>query len=606
METISRPPPIVIPSADNNASRQKPNLNSPLEYSSGSSNSSIHSNHSNVSDESELEWSQDCFEEDDDEGNTQQNQIFLKEEQNEIVPIDNNNQTYPNSLGIENEDFTCYTPQIEYPQSVLNEISAPKYKSNIGDSKKNTKKRITHRKSLIDFKNAQGQSPLKLASNQLSFEIMRALVFSGADVNTTDDNGNTPLHSVVCQDVNNGSYDMDNHHKCMQLLLSEKTDVNIQNNLGQTPLHLAAEAGCEECLHVLLSNRALGCVQDSNGDTPLHLSVETKNLECVRKIMSFPCADDCKYCSVTLASNDQSCNEVCGEDCRDDINSAEGKNNLNLNPNQSEPKQHNESHLSMDESNYKNINNNERNMVIWNRFFQNSMMQDPRNAQMNHNPLHSACFQGDIDRVLDLIDDGIDVDGKDEMWNTPLHLATEENHVQVVEALLQSGSRTDVENKSGETPMSISFNKAYTDCTRLLLEYDTKHQRNDFVQNTSDRRTSGFDRHNSNDTIGQHDDGIFSSQDSSHKRADYPTSADNYKQCSILPNDDKLANDSKRHEFEDKPYHGVNQYDIENEVIRGVKSKYNSQEHWAYNVYRPMEVPKDLAVALERAKLLNM
>ena len=606
METIARPPPIVIPSTNNTPTRHNPNLNSPLEYSSSSSNSSVYSNHSGdsgESGESELEWSQNCFEEDDDERKIQQSQIFVHEAQNGIAPNDNN-QTYPNSLEIENDDFTCYTPQIEYPQTALNKTSSPENESIIGDSTKNTNKRVTHRKSLIDLKNAQGQSPLKLASNQLSFKIMRALVSSGADVNTTDDNGNTPLHSVVCQDVNNQFYDMDNHHKCMQLLLSENTDVNIQNNLGQTSLHLAAEAGCEECLHILLSNGASGCVQDSNGDTPLHLSVETKNLECVKKIMSFPCIDDCKFCSMTLASNEQACKRACGDDYRDDINSAEGQNISNLNIDQSVQKQHKESNTSIDGAKYENEINNERSMVIWNRFFQNSMMQDSRNTQMNQNPLHSACLQGDIDQVFDLIDDGIDVDGKDEMWNTPLHLATKEHHVQVVKALLQSGSRTDIENKLGETPISISFSKAYMDCSRLLLEYDTKQQRDENLKNRTDTRTSEFDQHNSNGSISEHYDGDFRSQNSSYKKDDHSMSVGQYKQGSFLSNDESSANYSKRNEYEDKVCNEMSPDIIENEEARGVR--YNSQKYWAYNVYRPMDIPKDLAVALEKAKSLKM
>ncbi|CUG84737.1 ankyrin repeat protein, putative [Bodo saltans] len=55
-------------------------------------------------------------------------------------------------------------------------------------------------------------------------------------------------------------------------------------------------------------------------------------------------------------------------------------------------------------------------------------------------PLHYASDQGHAAIVLILVDDGANVNARDDMKKTPLHLAAGQGHVSVVQVLLKHGA----------------------------------------------------------------------------------------------------------------------------------------------------------------------
>jgi hypothetical protein len=85
------------------------------------------------------------------------------------------------------------------------------------------------------------------------------LLENGADVDSRDEAGMTPLHSVAFL----------GHIKTARLLIKYGADVNAINDKGETPLHLAADGGQLEIVKLLLDSGAEINIETKEGKTPL-------------------------------------------------------------------------------------------------------------------------------------------------------------------------------------------------------------------------------------------------------------------------------------------------------------------------------------------------
>ena len=111
----------------------------------------------------------------------------------------------------------------------------------------------------------------------------RLLLQARADLNSRDEDGETPLHSAVAF----SSPDF------VRFLVQEAACVNVSSQLGATPLHYAATRG-EEVVTILLNAKAAGldtqcCYEDESHDgaTPILIASERNNLPVVQKLISF-------------------------------------------------------------------------------------------------------------------------------------------------------------------------------------------------------------------------------------------------------------------------------------------------------------------------------
>jgi uncharacterized protein len=68
-------------------------------------------------------------------------------------------------------------------------------------------------------------------------------------------------------------------------------------------------------------------------------------------------------------------------------------------------------------------------------------------------PLHFAAFQGDVDRVLELIASGADLDAADAEGRTPLHYAAQEWWIDAAAQLCEAGATVDCADAFGNTPL---------------------------------------------------------------------------------------------------------------------------------------------------------
>merc|ERR1719354_777015 len=111
--------------------------------------------------------------------------------------------------------------------------------------------------------NAQGMTPLQVATCLGNQQIINVLISSGADLNARSARGFSSLHMAA-------SY---NHHKTLETLLENGSSVNCTNKDLQTPLHLACRRGHFVSVVVLLKHGADPDLCDSRNRNAMDYAV---------------------------------------------------------------------------------------------------------------------------------------------------------------------------------------------------------------------------------------------------------------------------------------------------------------------------------------------
>jgi Zn-dependent protease with chaperone function len=78
--------------------------------------------------------------------------------------------------------------------------------------------------------------------------------------------------------------------------------------------------------------------------------------------------------------------------------------------------------------------------------------------------------RGDTEAVKKLIDDGADVNAKDEDGKTPLMLAAEMGHRDIVKILLTEGAEVNAKDKDGFTALTLSIQKGHDEVAKILKQ----------------------------------------------------------------------------------------------------------------------------------------
>lgn len=116
----------------------------------------------------------------------------------------------------------------------------------------------------------------KLSGFADSEDIIRILCQAGADINTTDNNGGTPIYHAIAN----------NRLKNIEVLIQEGANVNIKNKNGLTPLCLAVAEQNHECVRLLCQAGANVNSKGTDGRTALRIATVKKQEEAVRLLLS--------------------------------------------------------------------------------------------------------------------------------------------------------------------------------------------------------------------------------------------------------------------------------------------------------------------------------
>ena len=118
---------------------------------------------------------------------------------------------------------------------------------------------------VINALDAEGSTPLILASVRGELEIVKALIGKGAAVNQTNEGGWTALHCAVNR----------NYADVAQYLVGKGANVNALTSKGSSALHWATvNQNTELCAFLIKADAAVNA-RAANGFTPLHWAAYT-------------------------------------------------------------------------------------------------------------------------------------------------------------------------------------------------------------------------------------------------------------------------------------------------------------------------------------------
>ncbi|XP_064106024.1 uncharacterized protein LOC135215374 [Macrobrachium nipponense] len=136
---------------------------------------------------------------------------------------------------------------------------------------------------LLKLTEKDGRTLLHMAAHHGILEATYMLISAGAEVNTKDASGNTPMHAVILTRLRRKERICS---KVLEVLLESGGDVeggSEGENAGEagTLLHAAAFAGCLDCVRVLLKCSAKLETKNFYGKTPLQITIEENHVDIV-------------------------------------------------------------------------------------------------------------------------------------------------------------------------------------------------------------------------------------------------------------------------------------------------------------------------------------
>jgi ankyrin repeat protein len=125
---------------------------------------------------------------------------------------------------------------------------------------------VRHPKVNVDQRNPKDETPLMYAVLKGHFDVARALVARGADVNKP---GWAPLHYAA-------TYADEGAVQQVQWLLDNHAYIDAESPNGTTPLMMAAQYGSEEVLRLLLAEGADPSLRNSLGLTAIDFALRAE------------------------------------------------------------------------------------------------------------------------------------------------------------------------------------------------------------------------------------------------------------------------------------------------------------------------------------------
>ncbi|CAB0031841.1 unnamed protein product [Trichogramma brassicae] len=270
----------------------------------------------------------------------------------------------------------------------------------------------------VDARDKEGRTPLHAAIFNSNINMIEVLLRRGANPNSADKSGYTPLHFVCLREYD----DVDLAKRFFEIgeKFNKPLEVDAQNNEGWTPLHAAIFKGNANLVELLLRKNADPNSLNKNGETALHKICEA-NLDDLTVEMLFEICDEKKQ-SMQVDALDKMEAPILTWLTRTDLLLC----------------------IVVCQSKYDDVD------------------------------LLKMLFE-----AADKFNKPLQVDARDKSNCTPLHLALNCGHEQIAEWLLRKGADLNLANAEGSTPLHlISAGKMdYVDLLKAFFEISDEQTR---------------------------------------------------------------------------------------------------------------------------------
>lgn len=239
-------------------------------------------------------------------------------------------------------------------------------------------------------------------------EVVKLLLDSGADLETTDDNGNTPLIWAATH----------GHVDSIRVLLDRGADHTARNNSDKTPLSIATQKGHSIVARQLLMHGADANVVNKDHETPLSMAAKAGAIDIVQLLL--------EYHGETNPSN---------KDAIPPLYQAAWRNRLDV------------ARLLLD-----------------------SGADIERTNPDGFQPLYVAVLSGHLDMIKLLLARGANIEATCRDGYQPLHAAALRGRLDVARLLISKNANIDAVAYDGATPLHAAALKNHPDIAKLLLE----------------------------------------------------------------------------------------------------------------------------------------
>ncbi|XP_063923969.1 uncharacterized protein LOC135138056 isoform X2 [Zophobas morio] len=301
----------------------------------------------------------------------------------------------------------------------------------------------------VNKKCNKGLTALHVSSKFCSMSVAEIVLKKGANLNITDEEGNSPLH--FASESNEVNLDM------IKMFLAKGINVNAQNKNGTTALQIACRNNDYELTELLLGSGASININDKHNKNVLHYASESKknNRDIIKllheKNIGVNVQD--KYGTTALQF---ACLEGVYENAkillyfRASVNIKDENNNNAL-------------HYA--------IKSGRNNQDIIQLLIDNGIDLNTRNKN-GTTALHLACLEGINANVQMLLDSGTLINIMDKDQNNALHYASESmnNNVHVMKLLIEKGIHVNDQNKYGTTALQIACLEGVYENAKILLD----------------------------------------------------------------------------------------------------------------------------------------
>ncbi|MDR0288956.1 MAG: ankyrin repeat domain-containing protein [Rickettsiales bacterium] len=255
---------------------------------------------------------------------------------------------------------------------------------------------------------------LHIAAASDDDSVMQALIKAGADVNTEDNYGITPLHLAA-----------QNGHKNAigTLLKAKRINVNAKDQYGKTPLHLATAKNHNDAIEALLKAKRIDVnAKDQYEKTPLHLAAKYDKKDAIEALL--------KAKGIDVNAKDRY--------GRTPLHLAVGQHNLH----------------------------------IVEVLLENGAIVNERDGY-GCTALHFSMGHKNAIEILLKVKE-IDVNAKSKAGTTPLHLAASKGYKDAVETLLKANAEVNVKDQHGWTPLDLAIVNGYEETAKPLIAHEIK------------------------------------------------------------------------------------------------------------------------------------